>query len=257
MGASSPTERDRAIHRRVGHYMADVAKLLLRDGYPVVSISSCPPEELGDSEGDGGGYVDLGLEVVAQMNGAPKDVLDIHFDWSTSSGWSLVMEVRGGTPIERWMGAGLTPAPEKVAGFLLSSLLDVRKAGSEDQPYYRKPGHDLDALAERLAPFDRAGSFNNRFRNARNATAERWGIDAMLGEDTVLSILARTGELAALQHLVQFVAMSGDLREVAVRLRADLKVRVVTTTDRNQGTAVTRHSTGAEHAKQQRHTDRG
>ncbi|WP_030423220.1 hypothetical protein [Streptomyces sp. NRRL F-5065] len=257
MGAPTPTERDWRIHHRVGHYMADVANLLLRDGYPVISISSCPPEELGDSEDDGGGYVDLGTEMAAQINGAPKDVLDLHFDWNTSSGWSLVMHGRGAAPIERWMGAGLTPAPEKVAGFFLSSLLDFRNAGSEDRPYYRQPGHDLDGLAERLAPFDRKGSFNDRFRTDRNATAERRAVDAVLGEDTLLSIPARAGELAALQHLVHFVAMSSDLREVAVRLLADLKARAVTTTDKNQTTAVTRHSTGVEQAKQLRRLGRG
>ncbi|PLW73790.1 hypothetical protein C0036_05350 [Streptomyces sp. DJ] len=79
----------------------------------------------------------------------------------------------------------------------------------------------------------------------------------MLGEDTALSIPARAGELAALQHLVHFVAMSSELREVAVRLIADLKARAVTTTDKNQTTAVTRHSTGAEQAKQLRRSGRG
>lgn len=257
MGAPIPTERDRTIHHRVGHYMADVAKLLLRDGYPVVSISSCRPEDLDDLEDDGGGYIDFGTEMGARINGAPEDVLDLHFDWSTGSGWALVMEGRGAAPIARWMGAGLTPAPEKVAGFFLSSLLDFRNTGSEDQPYYRPPGQDLDGLADRLAQFDRKGSFNDRFRADRNAIAERRAVDALLGEDTVLSVPARAGELAALQHLVHFAAMSSDLREVAVRLIADLKARAVTTTDKDQATAVTRHSTGVEKAKQLRRPGRG
>ncbi|MFE1781014.1 hypothetical protein ACFW9F_00100 [Streptomyces sp. NPDC059506] len=51
--------------------------------------------------------------------------------------------------------------------------------------------------------------------------------------------------------------MSSELREVAVRLIADLKARAVTTTDKNQTTAVTRHSTGAEQAKQLRRSGRG
>ncbi|GKQ37521.1 hypothetical protein ALMP_40580 [Streptomyces sp. A012304] len=183
--------------------------------------------------------------------------MDVHFDWSTSSGWSLVMEVRGAASVERWMGAGLTPDPEKVAGFFLSSLLDFRNAGSEDRPYYRKPGHDLDSLAERLAPFGRKGSFNDRLRRTRNMTAERRAVDAVLAEDTVLSIPARAGGLAALQHLVQFVAMSGDLREVAVRLIADLKARAAITADKNHAKAITAHSSGVEQAKQLRRKDRG
>jgi hypothetical protein len=254
MGKPIPTDRDRAIYHRTGHYMADVAELLQRDGYPVTSISSCQPEELGDSEADGGGYVDFGSETLAQVNGAPTDALELHFEWDTSSGWALVVEVHGTKPVARWMGAGLTPAPEKVAGFFLAGLLDFRNAGSEDRPYYRQPGDDLDGLAERLAPFHKKGSFNERFRHTRNTIAERLAINAVLpdGKDTVLSVPVRAGELAALQHLVHFVAMNDDLREVAVLLIADLKARAVPTADKNHAQVVTAHSAGVEQAKQVR-----
>jgi hypothetical protein len=257
MSEPIPTDRDRAIYHRTGHYMADVAELLQRDGYPVTSISACPPEELGDSEHDGGGYVDFGPEILAQMNAALKDALDLHFAWDTSSGWALVVETRGTQPVARWMGAGLTPAPEKVASFFLTSLFDFHNAGSEDRPYYRQPGVDLDGLAERLAPFHKKGSFNARFYRARHATAERLAIDAMLADNTILSIPARSGELAALQHLVHFVAMNRDLREVAVRLIADLKARAFPTGDKRHAETVALHSSGVEQAKEKRRTEHG
>lgn len=260
MGEPIPTDRDRAIYDRTGHYMADVAERLLSDGYPVISISSSRPEELGDAQDDdGGGYVDFGLETLAQVHGAPNDGLDLHFLWDTSSGWALVVEAHGASPVTRWMGAGLAPAPEKVAGFFLSALLDFSNAGSEDRPYYRQPGDDLDGLAERLAPFDKKGSFRARFHDTRNAVAERLAIDAVVPEnkDTILSIPVRAGELAALQHLIHFVAMNTDLREVAVRLIADLKARAVPTADKNHAQAVTDHSAGVEQAKRVRRKRQG
>ncbi|MFF4734206.1 hypothetical protein ACFY3M_55615 [Streptomyces mirabilis] len=257
MGEPIPTDRDRAIYHRTGHYLTDVAELLLRDGYPVISVSSCQPEAMGGLEDDGGGYVDFAPEVLAQVNGAPKDALELHFEWDTSSGWALIVEVLKAKPVARWMGAGLTPAREKVAGFLLAGLLDFRSAGSEDRPYYRKPGRDIDGLAERLAPFHKKGSFNDRFRRARSATAERLAIDAVLAEGTVLSIPARAGELAPLQHLVHFGAMSDDLREVAVRLIADLKARAVPTADKSHMETVAAHSTGVDQAKQVPRTNGG
>ncbi|WP_327379026.1 DUF6292 family protein (plasmid) [Streptomyces sp. NBC_01216] len=258
MGEPIPTDRDRAIYHRTGHYMADVAELLQVDGYAVISISSCQPEELQDAEDDGGGYVDLGLETLAQINGAPKDGLDLHLTWDTSSGWALVVEARGISPVTRWMGGGLAPAPEKVAGFFLSGLLDFRNAGSEDRPYYRQTGNDLDGLA-RLAPFDKRGSFSARFRHTRNAIAERLAINAVLpeGEDAILSVPVRAGELAALQHLIHHAGLSVDLREASVLLIADLKARAVPTDDKNHAQAVTDHSAGVEQAKRVRRKRQG
>ncbi|MDX3232501.1 DUF6292 family protein [Streptomyces sp. ME19-01-6] len=237
--------------------MADVAELLLRDGYPVMHVGSCQPEHMEPLEDDGGGYVDFAPEVLAQVNGTPQDAQELHFVWDTSSGWGLVTEQPKAKEVTRWMGGGLTPGPEKVAGFFLTGLLDFRNAGSEERPYYRQPGHDIDGLAERLAPFHRKGSFDDRFRRARNATAERLAIDAVLTEDTVVSIPARAGELAALQHLVHFVVMSEELRGVAVKLIGDLKARAVAMTDEEQLKRVTSHSDGVEQAKQLRRMGHG
>ncbi|MDX2855176.1 DUF6292 family protein [Streptomyces scabiei] len=253
----TPTQRDRAIYHRTGHYMADVAELLLRDGYPVIHAGSCQPEHMGGLEDDGGGYVDLAPEVLAQVNGARQEAMELHFEWNTSSGWALVTEIPKAKDVTRWMGAGLTPAPEKVAGFFLAGLLDFPNAGSEERPHYRKPGHDLDGLAERLAPFDRKGSFRDRFHHARNAAAERLAVDAVLSEDTVVSIPVRAGELAALQRLAQFVDMSEALRGVAVQLIADLKARASSTSDESQIESVRSHSTGVEQAKEIRRIGRG
>ncbi|MGW8955898.1 hypothetical protein [Streptomyces sp. NPDC055709] len=72
-------------------------------------------------------------------------------------------------------------------------------------------------------------------------------INAVLAEDTVLSVPARAGELAALQHLVYSVAMNVDLSEVAIQLIADLKARAILTVDKNHAELVTaqhRRSTG-------------
>ncbi|MBE4733310.1 MULTISPECIES: hypothetical protein [Streptomyces] len=130
----------------------------------------------------------------SSVNGARQDAMELYFEWNTSSGCALVTEIAKVKDVTRSMGAGLTPAPERVAGFFLAGL------------------------AERLAPFDRKGPFRDRFHHARNAAAERLAVDAVLSEDTVVSIPVRAGELAAHQRLVQFVDMSEALSGVAVQL---------------------------------------
>ncbi|MFG2894988.1 hypothetical protein [Streptomyces sp. NPDC048248] len=242
-----PPERDRAIHRRVGHYMASVAELLLRDGYPVAYVGSCPPEELDDSpENDGAGYIDFAPVVITQTNGAPDGARELFFDWDTSSGWRLVLETSArASSLTRWMGAGLTPAPERVAAFFLSALLDLHSAGSDERPFYRQAGHDIDGLAQRLSQFDRNTSFKERFRSAQNRTAERQFTGAVLAEDTVITLPLRTGELTALQRLSDFLDMNAELRSMTTMLIADLKARAVATTDDTSRRSVTSHSTAA------------
>ncbi|MFE6904115.1 hypothetical protein ACFVFJ_46220 [Streptomyces sp. NPDC057717] len=82
------------------------------------------------------------------------------------------------------MGVGLTPEPEKAVGFFLAALLDIRHAGSDERPTYRRPRHDLDGLADRLSRFDRNNNFNERFRRMRNAASQRLATADIPSDDT-------------------------------------------------------------------------
>ncbi|MGW7433167.1 hypothetical protein ACWGIN_26945 [Streptomyces sp. NPDC054861] len=242
------TERDRTIYRRVGHYMTDVAELLMREGFPVISSSSCRPEEVSDvGEDDGGGFVDLHPDLALQVAGAPENARAFFLEWHTASGWSLVVETPaslagGGIEHCRWMGAGLTPDPEIVCSFFRSAFLGFAATGDAEQPYYRRPHHDVDELVDMLRRFDRSGSFMARFSTIRRAAGERLANVDVRSGGTLFVVPMYAGEIAALARTAEYADLNEGHRYITSRLIADMKARAVTTADEAVITAAQLHN---------------
>ncbi|MFF9915878.1 hypothetical protein [Streptomyces sp. NPDC013457] len=228
--------------------MTDVAEMLIRDGFPVISSSSCRPEEVSDiGEDDGGGFVDLHPDLALRVAGAPKNARALYLEWHTASGWSLVIEAPSGLAagsIERcrWMGAGLTPDPETVCAFFRSSFHDFNASGDAEQPYYRQPHCDVNELAEMLRRFDRRGSFRARFNMIRRAAGERLTSDDVRSGGTLYVVPMYAGEIAALARTAEYSDLNEGHRYITSRLIADMKARAVTTEDEAVVTAALLHN---------------
>ncbi|MFE4873848.1 hypothetical protein [Streptomyces sp. NPDC056682] len=121
------------------------------------------------------------------------------------------------------VGVALIPEPDRVAAFLSSLQLDPHVAGSGDRPFYRQPLQDLPDLCERLRVYRRVDygnpSYELRFDNSRcGAYYARTAQALTSGDDDIVNVPVRRGELEALLHLLEFAEGSS---HQPVRLFAD------------------------------------
>ncbi|MFE1198441.1 hypothetical protein ACFW6E_37815 [Streptomyces olivaceoviridis] len=110
-----------------------------------------------------------------------------------------------------------------MAAFLSSLQLDPHAAGSGDRPFYRQPLQDLPGLCERLQAHRRLyygnPSYELRFNEARCGSYYDRTIQALTsGDDSIVNVPVRRGELEALLHLLEFAEGSS---HKPVRLFAD------------------------------------
>ncbi|MEU6970806.1 hypothetical protein AB0A71_24305 [Kitasatospora aureofaciens] len=226
-----------AFREALGDYAADVVELLLADGFAVGMGSVTGPRNAADDSsadaGDVDGHVVLVFpkDVAARFGGA-GELNGLALEWGGLSGWRLAATDVFGTT-DRWLGAGLTPTPTTVANFVVTASLDFGGAGSEDRPFYRAPGSDLDGLLYRVMSAHAAGSFGpweERVREGRLQACWDHATRSVLADtEATATVTVSAGELRALEHLVDLtVDVEGvheHLRHFARLLVQDWKAR--------------------------------
>ncbi|MEU0374751.1 DUF6292 family protein [Streptomyces sp. NPDC006283] len=240
----------------IGHYVTGVAEKLLADGLPVKSINAYghydDMTQPGTDDVEGG--IDFGFAF--QQRVFPGGEAGLH--WAGTSGWCLFLIPNDGGSLyngARWLGAGLTPSPERVAAFVSSVQLDSRSAGSAERPFYRTPREDLPELLKRLEAFEPEGHFHGhsheyRFRSLQGQAYRRRVIDALLsGEDEIVDLPIRRSELQAVLHLLDYAEAADSTtmgpEDFVPPVAADLKHRI----GRGPGSAQ-EHRQAAEHARE-------
>ncbi|MFF4344247.1 hypothetical protein ACFY00_30510 [Kitasatospora sp. NPDC001540] len=232
-----------AFEQALGDYAGDIVDLLLADGYPVaLTTVQGPRAGGGDHEDllekddvDGRVVVTFPAGTAPRFTGmGPYD--SVTLSWGGLSGWRITAGgLFGGA--DRWMGAGLFPSPSAVANFVATAAIDLDEAGSEDRPFYRAAGHDLDTLLHRLMSANvsnpnetRSENTDQRVRQARLATCWR-GITSALesGQADPAIVTITTDELRALDYLVEFaIDVEGEnhhVRRFAHLLIQDIQTR--------------------------------
>jgi hypothetical protein len=197
-----------------GHYLAAVAEYLLAEGVPVSEIGVEPPSTEKDEKGravrftEVSGTIGLTGDLCEALSGH-RDAW-AYLDWSGLCGWALEREGRESL----WLGAGLVPAPGRVAAFLLAVQVHPEEAGSLDRPGYRDGTEDYDLLAGKLTEYLPARSeelpgkrnYELKFKLAhRRAYEERIARELLdQGPDPVIELPVRRSELRALAHVLEY-----------------------------------------------------
>ncbi|MEV2246662.1 hypothetical protein [Streptomyces sp. NPDC049970] len=223
----------------IGHYMVAVAGKLLDEGLPVAGISAFGSYD-DPSQADFDGDVEGSVEFTQAFQGRLScEEGGAGLLWCGVSGWCLFRtpqgSARGLMASARWMGAGLLPAPARVAAFLSEARLDPSAAGSGERPFYRAPGSDPRALLTRLhgrggdGAAAEEGDFVPRFASVRAEAYQEHVFRALTApqQDTVDMVL-HTGELESLVRFLEYVegaAPRHEARELARRLGSDLVSR--------------------------------
>ncbi|MFB8027186.1 hypothetical protein ACFQ6U_10660 [Streptomyces sp. NPDC056465] len=223
----------------IGHYMVAVAAKLLDEGLPVAGISAFGAyDDPGQAEFDGDVEGSVEFTQAFQRSLSSQEG-GAGLLWCGVSGWCLFLTPQGSGQVlmdsARWMGAGLLPAPARVAAFLSAARLDPSSAGSGERPFYRAPRSGPVALLDRLHGLEDAGSaaeerfFDRRFASVRTGAYERRVVDALTApKQGVVDLALHTGELDSLVRFLEYVegvAPSRDARELARRLGSDLSLR--------------------------------
>lgn len=225
-----------AFEKAIGHYMAVVAEKLLADGVPVSSVSSYghyddDEKDQVKSREDVEGTIYFNDSFVRRF--LPTGEAGLH--WSGTSGWGLWIlpsPTHGGPFYDgaRWLGAGLLPDAGRVAEFVSTLQLDIHNAGSSDRPFYRQVREDLPGLLDRLLPFqhsadDWAHRYRYRFEVAQQLAYKCRVVGALTaGNDEIVQIALRRGDLQAVLHLLEFAEghAGRPLGRLAEHLSADL-----------------------------------
>ncbi|MGW2416894.1 DUF6292 family protein [Streptomyces tubercidicus] len=225
-----------ALERAIGYYMASVADKLLAEGLPVSSISAYgryDDEDQKRHRDDVEGTIRLNDSFMERVLPDAESGLA----WSGTSGWCLWTLPRkslGGVyDGARWLGAGLLPSPDQVASFVSSIQLDVHNSGSSDRPFYRDLGQGLTELHNRLREFTPVGdAFHPRYEYVFDKARDTAYYDRMVnalasGDDEIVNVPMRKGELTALAHLLEFAEGSSHMpvRIIADRLSKDVAQR--------------------------------
>ncbi|MFJ4634025.1 DUF6292 family protein [Streptomyces sp. NPDC088847] len=199
--------------------MNAVAMVLLKEGVPVTSIRASGLSLSRESETDFDG--DLRF-TRALDNRLADNAEDITLHWSGTSGWCLLVlhdDDHDHYRHARWLGAGLLPAPERVAAFMSTLQLFPGEAGSDERPFYRPFGEGVHELHQRLAVFlpppgdwRSRRSFQQSFRDGRaHAYATRVSAALTSQNGTEVELRLRVGELEALRYMLEHLEGSDNL----------------------------------------------
>jgi hypothetical protein len=220
----------------IGHYVTAVAGKLLDDGLPVTSIHAYGQYDditQPDTYDVEGGIV---FGSAFQQRVFPDGEAGLH--WSATSGWCLFLIPDSGGGLyngARWLGAGLLPAPERVAAFVSSAQLDAHSTGSAERPFYRTAREGLHELLKRLEAFTPEGEFHGhsyeyRFNSLQGQAYRRRVIDALLsGDDAIVDLPIRRSELQAVLHLLDYAEATSNTRgpeDFVAPVKADLAHRL-------------------------------
>ncbi|MEU0110643.1 DUF6292 family protein [Streptomyces sp. NPDC006251] len=209
MAADVRLAKNLEFHTR--HYVIAVAEQLLAEHIPVRNVNACGPyTEPGQTFNDVEGGITFTDRFDDQMGSN-----DCGLHWSGSSGWCYYNNHGSYADFlvgARWLGDGLLPEPRRVAAFLCAVRLDPAQAGSTERPYYRQEGVDFPDLLKRLAPFlppttSPAHAPGARFTQAQARTYQDRVLGALAdqGPDPVIDLPMRASEVAALEHLLEYI----------------------------------------------------
>ena len=141
-------------------YLVAVLSQLADEKIPATGYGFVDGERLtaDRAEAEAEGWIDIPTEEAVRHYG--PDMAELGVYWDSLSGWHVYGEYRTdpGKPfvdVKRWMGAGLVPEPERVAGFIATVLVDYTMTGSAERPFYRGQGEAVPVLAERLKHYQR------------------------------------------------------------------------------------------------------
>lgn len=197
-----------------GHYLAAVAEHLLAEGVSVSEIDVQAPTTEKDEKGwavtftEVSGTVGLTGDLCEAVSGH-RDAW-AYLEWSGLCGWALEREGRESL----WLGAGLVPAPGRVATFLLAVQVHPDEAGSLDRPAYRDGTEDCDLLADKLRQYlpdpgeqlPGKRNYELKFKIAHRRAYEARIAHELLdqGLDPVIELPVRRSELRALAHALEY-----------------------------------------------------
>jgi len=245
-----------AIEVRGGHYLATVAGTLLAQRLPVNDIDVLPPERVNGDYRKAVGLISFTRDFAHEVAGHE---CNLTLDWWEDSGWCLTRVDLDDTAEERWLGAGLVPAPDRVAAFVAGAQLDLATAGSGERPYYRQAPGDLGPLLERLGGYADAqhnqgfgADWSGRFVQMRTSVYEVRAIGVLTGgqDDPVIDVPMHASELAAVLDLLEYLqphfpADSVSGLSIAGALRQDLLGR----TPGEQASTVARRARDVAHTR--------
>ncbi|MEY9840655.1 DUF6292 family protein [Streptacidiphilus sp. EB103A] len=197
------------LEERLGHYARAVARRLLDLEIPVVDVIAEPSDD----------DIDHAFEAVIEFSEPFQRLLvpagACGLLWTSTSGWALFhvedLDSDDLLPGARWLGAGIVPAPGKVASFLQAAQLGLQEHGSLERPYYRNDNtaEDLRDLEQRLSPYpepcDDGTPWPDLFQQDLLDTYQGKAFTALLtdGPDPVLQIALRASEVTALKAYLQ------------------------------------------------------
>ncbi|MCP2314278.1 hypothetical protein [Kitasatospora paracochleata] len=224
-----PREECRRWSEPLGGYGTRVAALLMDDGIPVTHVE-VDTGALADDEDGGTVWVGFPPVSTARRAGIEGGTY-LSLCWNHLSGWSARGETDRDT-LDRWLGAGLEPPPERVAAFAAAALLDFHHTGSTERPYYRGMEHNRQALLDRLTDAYRekaaVPSFRRTFAIQRSKSTRRHVL-AQLGDRRPGSVVLGRDEFEALCRVLEW-SHQGDwqeyeMAELTEALLADLRSR--------------------------------
>ncbi|MFF4248537.1 hypothetical protein ACFYY2_29290 [Streptomyces sp. NPDC001822] len=222
----------------IGHYMVAVSAVLLDEGLPVAGVSafgSYDDPSQADFDGDVEGSVEFTQAFQRRLSAEEGGAGLL---WCGVSGWCFFRTPhgsgRGLMHSARWMGAGLLPAPARVAAFLSEVRMDPSAAGSAERPFYRAPRAEPRALLARLREVGggtaaEEGYFDQRFASVRTEACQERVLAALTEpEQDLVEVVLHTGEIESLVRFLEFAegaAPRPEARELARRLGSDLALR--------------------------------
>jgi len=205
------------------HYMAAVAEYLITQGIPVSSVMAHQPHTAGAGDGarfwEVEGDIDFSPTFARALGGTGGGGASVH--WNGVCGWCVSREiVVPGEPTrdeDRWLGAGLVPAPDRVLGLILAAQVDFASAGSDERPHYRAEASDYEKLSARLMEYvpDSDKAFRAyedpdwRLAQVRDQIYRRRAVTELLTDrsDPVIELPVRRSELRALGHMLEQLEM--------------------------------------------------
>ena len=218
----------------LGHYLMSAAQKIMCDGIPLAShLTYVTSDEEDGNEGEG----TLTFPPDYPIRYYNPHAIGLSVSWSSVSGWFIAGELQdpesGYTFEERWMGAGVVPAPDRVAGFVAEALVDFSGTGTEERPYYRNFGEDIEKLLDRLQSYQPGvqkfarSSFEEIFALLRRDAAYRLALQDAQSAGQIRLLPVKEGELNALCRLLDWIDVRSDrkLRELSNALATDLRGR--------------------------------
>ncbi len=236
MSMTAPLAKDKLekLEAALGHYLMSAAQKIMGDGIPLAShLTYVTSDEEDGNEGEG----TLTFPPDYPIRYYDPHAIGLSVSWSSVSGWFMAGELQGPESgymfEERWMGAGVVPAPERVAGFVAAALVDFSGTGTEERPYYRNFGQDIENLLDRLQSYQPDGqefapsSFEEIFALLRRKATYHLALQDAQSEGQIRLLPVKEGELNALCRLLDWIDAKNDrkLRELSNALATDLRGR--------------------------------